>query len=172
MPGVNTERYEKERAKYYKEVISNLTEALGDDSSGIDFNDKKLIKDIGRCLSFRQVEGKIREMFNYAQMKEIAATLSPASKLTKNDVMRALLLPIYKETTSSLDDGEITLISYLSTIPYYTQDLRLIKEATKEGEYKIDNFEYALTGVVMKGIFLHHWEIYCLVGFKTLGRRR
>ena len=164
--------YEKERKKYSKEVISNLREALGDDGAEIDFKNTKLIKDIEKSLSFRQIKGKFCEIFNYAQMKEVARELSEKSKLTKNDVMRALLLPIYKETTSSLDDGEITLISYLSIIPHYTEHLERIIEATKEGENKVDRFEYALSGVIAKGIFLHLGDIYYLVGFKTLGRRR
>ncbi len=165
MPGPNTKRYEKEREKYAKEVKAFLKE------SNVDV-DEDLVKEIKKSLSFKQVQYKIYEIFNYPQMKRVAELISQRSEISKTSVMRALLLPLFKETTSELDDDEITLISYLSSREMgYVAPMDRIKEDTMDGEYKVDDLVYALTGLTMKGIFTNFKGIYSLVEFKKIGRK-
>ncbi len=168
MPGPNAKRYEKEREKYSKLVIKLLKESGAD----LDLKDESFIKDIKKCLSFKQMQYKIYEIFNYAEMKKTAAAYSESGKVDKTIILRALLLPLFNETTENLGEGEITLILYLSSkLPSYTEQLSKIKEGTKDGEYKIEDFNYALNGLIMKGIVTHFDEFYSLVGFKKIGRK-
>lgn len=168
MPGPNSKRYEKEREKYSKQVIA----ILKNNGINIDFKDERLIKDIQKSLSFKQMQYKIYEIFNYSQMKETALNVSQSSGVSKNIVLRALLLPLFNETTENLNEGEITLICYMSSkVPDYTESLSRIKDETKDREYKIDDLNYALNALIMDGILTHFGDIYSLVGFKKIGRK-
>lgn len=147
IPGANAERYKIGRNKYSKEVISGLKETPGDESGEIDLNDRKLIKDIEKAPTFRQGKGKTSEMFNYAEMKMVAPKLSEKSWLTRNDIMRALLLT--RPVVSRTGRPHSSPASSQSRITHSVS--KMIYSSKKEEEYRIDDFEYAIALSLRRG---------------------